>query len=174
MDFNQSTDDNLFDHARIVGKPHARIDGALKVTGQAPYAYERHDVAAHQLVGYPLCATIAKGRITHMDATAARAAPGVAAVVTTLDIAPLAQAKSNVARLFGGDTVAHYHQAIAVVVADTLEQARSAAALIEVRYQDEQGVFDLDAAWEQQTPDEPLSDVGDVDEAFKKRRSNAG
>ena len=51
MDFNQSTDDNLFDRARIVGKPHARIDGALKVTGQAPYAYERHDVAAHQLVG---------------------------------------------------------------------------------------------------------------------------
>ena len=167
MDFNQSTDDNLFDRARIVGKPHARIDGALKVTGQAPYAYERHDVAAHQLVGYPLCATIAKGRITHMDATAARAAPGVAAVVTTLDIEPLAQAKSNVARLFGGDTVAHYHQAIAVVVADTLEQARSAAALIDVRYQEEQGVFDLDAAWEQQTPDEPLSDVGDVDAAFK-------
>ena len=167
MDFNQATDDNLFDHARIVGKPHARIDGALKVTGQAPYAYERHDVVEAQLVGYPLCATIAKGRITHMDAEAARAAPGVAAVVTTLEVEPLAQAKSNKARLFGGDTVCHYHQAIAVVVADTLEQARSAAALIQVRYEEEAGVFDLEAAWEKHHVDEPISDVGDVDAAFQ-------
>lgn len=168
MDFNQPTEDNLFDHARIIGKPHARIDGTLKVTGRAPYAYERHDVVAGQLVGYPLCATIAKGRITHMDASAARAAPGVVSVVTTLEIEPLGRAKSNIARLFGGDAIEHYHQAIAVVVADTLEQARSAASLIEVSYQEEQGDFDLEAAWERlQGTGEPLSDVGDVDAAFK-------
>ncbi|CAN0359206.1 unnamed protein product [Ectocarpus sp. 12 AP-2014] len=168
MDFDQSTEDNLFDHAHIIGKPHARIDGALKVTGSAPYAYERHDVVANQRVGYPLCATIAKGRITHMDASAARAAPGVLSVVTTLEIEPLGRAKSNVARLFGGDTIAHYHQAIAVVVAETLEQARSAAALIDVRYQEESGVFDLEAAWDRlQGTGELLSDVGSVDAAFQ-------
>lgn len=168
MDFNQSTEDNLFDRARIIGKPHARIDATLKVTGRAPYAYERHDVVANQLVGYPLCATIAKGRITHMDASAARAAPGVVSVVTTLEIEPLGRAKSNVARLFGGATIAHYHQAIAVVVAETLEQARSAAALIDVRYEEEPGVFDLEAAWDRlQDTGEPLSNVGDVDAAFQ-------
>lgn len=168
MDFNQSTEDNLFDHARVIGKPYARIDGMLKVMGRAPYAYERHDVAADQLVGYPLCATIAKGRITHMDASAARSAPGVVSVVTTLEIEPLERSENNVARLFGGDKVAHYHQAIAVVVADTLEQARAAAALIEVSYQQEQGVFDLEAAWAQlNSAGEPLSEVGDVDAAFK-------
>lgn len=168
MDFNQSTEDNLFDRARIIGKPHARIDATLKVTGRAPYAYERHDVVANQLVGYPLCATIAKGRITHMDASAARAAPGVVSVVTTLEIEPLGRAKSNVALLFGGATIAHYHQAIAVVVAETLEQARSAAALIDVRYEEEPGVFDLEAAWDRlQDTGEPLSNVGDVDAAFQ-------
>ena len=168
MDFNQSTEDNLFDQARIIGKPHARIDGALKVTGSAPYAYERHDVVANQLVGYPLCATIAKGRITHMDASAARAASGVVAVVTTLEIEPLDRSENNVARLFGGDAIEHYHQAIAVVVADTLEQARGAAGLIEVSYEEEQGVFDLEAAWDRlQGTGEPLADVGDVDAAFQ-------
>lgn len=167
MDFNQSTDDNLFDHARIIGKPHARIDGVLKVTGHAPYAYERHDVVANQLVGYPLGATIARGKITHMDASAARAAPGVAAVITTVDIEPLNRAKSNIARLFGGDTVEHYHQAIAVVVADTLEQARGAASLIEVRYEEIPSTFDMEDAWQRlQNTGEPIAHVGDVDAAF--------
>lgn len=167
MDFNQPTEDNLFDHARIIGKPHARIDGILKVTGRAPYAYERHDVVANQKVGYPLCATIANGRVTHMDASAARGAPGVVSVVTTLEVAPLGRAKSNDARLFGGDVIEHYHQAIAVVVADTIEQARSAAALIDVSYEEAPGVFDLEAAWERlQGTGEPLADVGDVDAAF--------
>ncbi|MCS2607947.1 aldehyde oxidoreductase molybdenum-binding subunit PaoC [Halomonas dongshanensis] len=169
MDFNQASEENLFDHARIVGKPHARIDGRLKVSGQAPYAYERHDVAAGQLVGYPLGATIAKGRITHMDATQALKAPGVAAVVTTLDVAPLNRAESNVARLFGGDVVEHYHQAIAVVVADTLERARGAANLIEVRYAEEDAEFDLEAALERlQNLGEPAADVGDVEAAIAK------
>lgn len=168
MDFNQATDDNLFDHARIIGKPHTRIDGILKVTGQAPYAYERHDVVANQLVGYPLCATIANGRVTYMDASAARAAPGVVDVVTTLDIEPLERADSNVARLFGGDTIQHYHQAIAVVVAETLEQARGAASLIEVRYEETSGVFDLESAWERlQNTGEPEAEVGDMDAAFQ-------
>ena len=167
MDFNQPTDDNLFDHARIIGKPHARIDGLLKVTGHAPYAYERHDVVANQLVGYPVGATIAKGKITHMDASAARAAPGVAAVVTTVEMEPLDRAESNIARLFGGDTVEHYHQAIAVVVADTLEQARGAASLIEVRYEEAPSTFDMEDAWQRlQNTGEPIANVGDVDAAF--------
>ncbi|NVF14017.1 aldehyde oxidoreductase molybdenum-binding subunit PaoC [Vreelandella maris] len=168
MDFNQSAEDNLFDHARVIGKPHPRVDGLLKVTGRAPYAYERHNVVANQLVGYPLCATIAKGRITHMDASAARAAPGVAAVVTTAELEPLERAKSNIAHLFGGAKIEHYHQAIAVVVAETLEQAHGAAGLIEVRYEEAPGVFDLEDAFERlQDIGEPQTNVGDVDAALQ-------
>ncbi|WP_447554556.1 aldehyde oxidoreductase molybdenum-binding subunit PaoC [Vreelandella sp. EE22] len=168
MDFNQSADENLFDHARIIGKPHTRIDGALKVTGTAPYAYERHDVAKNPLVGYPLGSSIAKGRITRMDATAARNAEGVAAVITALDIDELPRAESNVAKLFGGDMVEHYHQAIAVVIADTLEQARAATSLIEVEYEEIPGEFDLDDAWKRLQDRDVVSHVGDVDAAFER------
>ncbi|MCP1313280.1 MULTISPECIES: aldehyde oxidoreductase molybdenum-binding subunit PaoC [unclassified Halomonas] len=168
MDFNQSADENLFDRARIIGKPHTRIDGALKVTGTAPYAYERNDVVENHLVGYPLGASIAKGRITRMDASAARNAEGVAAVITALDIDELPRADSNVAKLFGGDIVEHYHQAIAVVVADTLEQARAATSLIEVEYEEMPGEFDLDDAWKRLQDRDVINEVGDVDAAFER------
>lgn len=168
MEFNQPAEDNIFDHAKIIGKPHRRVDGPLKVTGRAPYAYERHEVVQGQLVGYPVGATIAKGRITAIDADAARAAPGVAAVVTTLEVDPLPLGMLNVARLFGGSEVQHYHQAIAVVVAETFEQARAAAALVKVTYEEEEADFDLDAAFKRlEGSGEPSTDVGDVEAAFK-------
>lgn len=168
MDFTRPADDNLFDRARLIGQPHRRIDGALKVTGTAPYAYERNDVVAGHLYGYPVGATIARGRITAIDTAAARAAPGVRAVVTTLDIAPLGKGTNNVARLFGGDAVAHYHQAIAVVVADTFEAARAAANLVSASYEAEEAVdLDLAAAFARlEGTGKPDTDVGDFDAAF--------
>lgn len=168
MDFNQPADQNLFDRATVVGKPHARIDGLLKVTGTAPYAYERHDVVAGQLYGYPVGSAIAKGRIVAIDAEAARGAPGVRGVVTTLDIEPLGIWDYNVARLFGGDVIEHYQQAIAVVVAETFEQARAAAALIEATYERDAIDVDLEAGWQRlQGTGEPSTQVGDVDAAFE-------
>lgn len=167
MEFNEPAGQNIFDRATIVGKPHPRIEGPLKVTGTAPYAYERHGVVAGQLVGYPVGSTIAKGRITSMDASAARSAPGVVAVVTTLEVDPLPLGMLNVARLFGGNEVQHYHQAIAVVVADTLEQARSAAALVRTTYEEEESDFDLDAAFQRlEGSGKPSTLVGDVETAF--------
>ncbi|NKJ94690.1 molybdopterin-dependent oxidoreductase [Rhizobium leguminosarum bv. viciae] len=168
MEFNKPADQNIFDQATIIGKPHTRIEGRLKVTGRAPYAYERHDVVSGQLVGYPLGSTIAKGRIISMDTAAARAAPGVVAVVTTLEMEALPLGFYNVARLFGGNEVQHYHQAIAVVVAETFEQARSAAALIKTSYETEEGDYDLDAAFKKlQGSGKPTTDVGDVEAAFR-------
>ncbi|MFB9175485.1 aldehyde oxidoreductase molybdenum-binding subunit PaoC [Roseibium salinum] len=168
MEFNQPAGQNIFDGATIVGKPHLRVDGPLKVTGTAPYAYERHDVVDGQLVGYPVGSGIAKGKITSMDASAARAAPGVVAVVTTLEIDPLPLGMSNVARLFGGSEVQHYHQAIAVVVADSFEQARAAAALVKVSYEEEKSDFDLDAGFRRlEGTGDPSVDVGDVEAAFR-------
>lgn len=169
MDFNEPAGENLFDQATIIGKPHTRRDGPLKVTGTAPYAYERHDVVAGQLYGYPVVSAIAKGKILSMDAATAKAAPGVRAVVTTLEIEPLGIWNFNVARLFGGDVVEHYHQAIAVVVADSFEQARSAAALIETKYQEEEIDVDLDAAFQRlEGTGKPSTLVGDIDKAISE------
>uniref|UniRef100_UPI003B525661 aldehyde oxidoreductase molybdenum-binding subunit PaoC n=1 Tax=Roseovarius indicus TaxID=540747 RepID=UPI003B525661 len=169
MEFNSPVDTNLFDDAKVIGKPTHRIDGPLKVTGSAPYAYERNDAAPDALYGYPLGAAIGHGRITSMDAEAARNAPGVRAVVTTLEIDPLEKGMNNVARLFGGDEVQHYHQAIAVVVADTFEEARAATALIEVQYEEgEPANLDLDEAFARvEGSGEPDTLVGDVDAAFR-------
>ncbi|WP_226580911.1 aldehyde oxidoreductase molybdenum-binding subunit PaoC [Acuticoccus sediminis] len=167
MEFREPAGNNIFDNARIVGKAHPRIDGPLKVSGTAPYAYERHDVVDGQLYGYPVGAAIPKGRVTAIDAEAARAAPGVHAVVTTLEIEPLGIWDYNVARLFGGDVVEHYHQAIAVVVADTFEQARAAAALVSATYEPEEADVDLDAAFDRLLgTGEPSTMVGDVETAF--------
>ncbi len=79
-----------------------------------------------------------------MDLAAARAAPGVLAIVTARDRAgKLGKGRFNTAKLFGGPEVEHYHQAIAVVVAETFEQARAASHADPVDYVARAGPFDL-------------------------------
>jgi len=145
MKFTTPAGINPIDRLKVVGKPHERIDGKFKTTGTAPYAYERHDVAPGQAYGFILGAGIAKGRIDSMNLAAAKAAPGVIAIVSTLDTPKLTLSMMNIASLFGGAEVAHYHQAIALVVAETFEQARAAASLIRVDYARAPGKFDLAA-----------------------------
>jgi xanthine dehydrogenase YagR molybdenum-binding subunit len=143
MKFDTPASRNPIDQLKVVGKPHSRIDGPLKVTGTAPYAYERHDVAPNAAYGYMVGSAIAKGRVRRVHTAEAKAAPGVLAVVTTLDLPKLPLGDRNAASLFGGPIVQHYHQAIAVVVAETFEQARAAAHLVRVDYAPERGKFDL-------------------------------
>ncbi|MFC3711201.1 aldehyde oxidoreductase molybdenum-binding subunit PaoC [Sphingoaurantiacus capsulatus] len=152
MKFDAPAGPNLFDNAKIVGKSTPRIDGPLKTTGKAPYAYERHDVAPNQAYGYVLGSAIAKGRIVSMDVAEARAAPGVLAVIATTDMKQLPKSDYNTVPLFGGAAITHYHQAVACVVAETFEQARAAAALIRTRYDRVPGRFDL----EKLAPSAPL------------------
>jgi xanthine dehydrogenase YagR molybdenum-binding subunit len=146
MKFETAAGTNPIDQLKVVGKATDRIDGPLKVCGAAPYAFERHDVAANQAYGYVVGAAIAKGRINRIDTNDVKAAPGVLAVVTTLDMPRLTKGKQNTASLFGGPVVEHYHQAIAVVVAETFEQARAAANLLRVDYARQEGRYDLAAA----------------------------
>jgi xanthine dehydrogenase YagR molybdenum-binding subunit len=146
MKFDTPATTNPIDQLKIVGKPTDRIDGPLKTTGAAPYAYERHDVVPNQAYGYVVGASIAKGRIAALDTSAARAAPGVLAVVTAKDAGKLGKGKYNTAKLLGGPEIDHYHQAIAVVVAETFEQARAAAQLVRVDYARSKGAFDLASA----------------------------
>ncbi|MEE3624372.1 aldehyde oxidoreductase molybdenum-binding subunit PaoC [Nitrospirillum sp. BR 11752] len=146
MKFDTPAGTNPIDQLTVVGKPTDRIDGPLKTTGTAPYAYERHDVVAGQAYGHVLGAAIAKGRIIRMDLAAALAAPGVITIVTAETAGPLGKGKWNTAKLLGGPDIQHYHQAVALVVAETFEQARDAASLIKVDYQAEPGAYDLAAA----------------------------
>jgi xanthine dehydrogenase YagR molybdenum-binding subunit len=178
MKFDTPATDNPIDQLRVVGKPIDRIDGPLKTTGTAPYAYERHDVSPGQAYGFVLGAGIAKGRIQAMDTAAARRAPGVLAVVTTLDMPPLEKGAMNTATLFGGPEIQHYHQAIAVVVAETFEGARDAASLIRVEYARQPGRFDLAAEAPKAQPvagdsgegsgGPPEDRVGDFEGAFAR------
>ncbi|MBZ6377141.1 xanthine dehydrogenase [Pacificimonas flava] len=153
MDFNAPAGDNLFDRATVVGKSTPRIDGPLKTTGTAPYAYERHEVASNAAYGWIVGSAIAKGRISAMNVEDARRAPGVIAVLAAPEMEPIGSSNWNYAPLFGGREVAHYHQAVACVVAETFEQARAAAALIRTDYERTSGEFDLAAV----APDAPLA-----------------
>ena len=95
--------------------------------------------------GYVVGSAIAKGRIASIDLTAAKAAPGVLAIVTAENAGKLGKGNFNTAKLLGGPEIEHYHQAIALVVAETFEQARAAAQLVRVDYVRAEGAFDLAA-----------------------------
>ncbi|MCQ1775951.1 xanthine dehydrogenase family protein molybdopterin-binding subunit [Neorhizobium galegae] len=171
MQFDKPATTNPIDQLKVVGKPIHRIDGELKTTGLAIYAYERHDKNIPYVYGYPVGSAIAKGRVKSIDTSAAKRADGVLGVVTTLDVGDLEKGKFNTAKLFGGAEIQHYHQATAVVVARTFEQARAAAALVKVAYEQETGSYDLRAAMPSaKKPDEsqePDTAVGDFDAAFR-------
>ncbi len=169
MKFDTPATTNPIDQLKVVGKPTDRIDGPLKTTGAAPYAYERHDSLEGVAYGYVLGAAIAKGRIKAMDLGRAKAAPGVLAIVTAQTAGKLTKGDFNTANLLGGPEIQHYHQAVAVVVAETFEQARAAAALIRVDYERTQGRFDLASEKDAAPPagkDNPDTAVGDFDKAF--------
>ena len=146
MKFDTPATTNPIDQLKVVGKPTDRIDGPFKTTGTAPYAYERHDAVRNQAYGYVVGSAIAKGRIASIDLTDAKAAPGVVAIVTADNAGKLGKGNFNTATLLGGPDIEHYHQAIAVVVAETFEQARAAAQLVRVDYVSVKGAFDLAAA----------------------------
>jgi xanthine dehydrogenase YagR molybdenum-binding subunit len=176
MKFDAPAGTNPIDQMKTVGKPIDRIDGPRKTTGLAPYAYERHDVAPRQAYGYMVGSAIAKGTVNRVDTADALAAPGVLAIVTTLDVPAPLKGKRNTAPLFGGAKVTHYHQAVAIVVAETFEQARTAANLVRVDYGRTPGKYDL-AAEAPNAPLEggssgegshspPIDRVGDFDKAF--------
>ncbi len=145
MKFDTPATTNPIDRMKVVGQPHDRIDGPLKTTGTAPYAYEQHAATPDHAYGYIVASSIARGRIAGIDTQAARRAPGVLAVVTAADAGKLGKGKYNTARLLGGPEIQHYHQAVAVVVAETFEQARAAASLVHVDYVRTPGQFDLAA-----------------------------
>ncbi|MGC8340139.1 aldehyde oxidoreductase molybdenum-binding subunit PaoC [Cronobacter sakazakii] len=170
MKFEKPATQNPIDQQNVVGRPRDRIDGPLKTSGQATYAYEWHDKAPNAAYGHVVGSAIAKGRIVAMDIQAAQQAPGVLTVVTAENAALPGKGDMNAATLLGGPDIEHYHQAIALVVAETFEQARAAAGLITVEYEEVPGHYDL--AQEKPSVTTPPDDtpdkiVGDFNRAFE-------
>ncbi|EKK5220785.1 xanthine dehydrogenase family protein molybdopterin-binding subunit [Cronobacter sakazakii] len=170
MKFEKPATENPIDQQKVVGRPRDRIDGPLKTSGQATYAYEWHDEAPNAAYGHVVGSAIAKGRIVAMNIQAAQQAPGVLAVVTAENAALPGKGDMNAATLLGGPDIEHYHQAIALVVAETFEQARAAAGLIAVEYEEAPGHYDLAKQKPSVTtpPDDtPDKIVGDFNSAFE-------
>src|SRR5216684_7784390 len=162
---------NMHLTTRAAGAPLSRLDGVQKVTGTATYAYE-YPVEGVTYV-FPVQSTIARGRVVSIDASAARALPGVIAVLSRENaprIAPLDYAELAV---FQTDAVAYHGQFVAAVVAGTSEIARQAASLVVVRYEEQPHDVELRAdRGDLYTPerlltgDETDTESGDVEAAL--------
>ena len=121
-----------------IGQPQSRVDGRLKVTGAATYPADVPIAnAAH---AYCVMSSIASGRIVSIDSSAARAQPGVLRVYTHETMrGRLAKSDflSTSVQALQDDHVWHQGQIVAIVVADTYENAREGAARVRVQYNEE-------------------------------------
>jgi xanthine dehydrogenase YagR molybdenum-binding subunit len=165
-----------------VGKPLDRVDGRLKVTGQAKYAAEfRFPNLTHAVL---VTSTVAKGRMTALDTAAAEKAPGVIAVMTHRNAPKMKPteafgageglaAGSTTAPILQADQIFWHGQPIAVVVAGSFEQARHAATLVRATYDSKPGAFTLDAKAKVFVPEKLVGEkpeivVGNAEDALKK------
>jgi xanthine dehydrogenase YagR molybdenum-binding subunit len=119
----------------LIGAPVARLEGELKVTGQARYAgeYPLEGMA----YGSVVTSTIARGRVRSIDVASVMKLPGMIGVVDHRNAQRL-QDIGDAEALYLQDDVVHYRgQAIAIVVATTLEHARAGAEALVVEYDEE-------------------------------------
>ncbi len=146
--------------ARYIGKEMSRVEGVAKVTGKAKYAAEFQ--VPNLSYGFIVMGSIAKGAIKSIDTTEASHAPGVVRVFTHLNAPkpgpktsteqapPRANEEQDKAfRALQSDRIYFNMQPVALVVAETYEQARYAARLVQVTYNAEKHETDTEAVREQ-------------------------
>ncbi len=158
---------------RAVGAPVARVEGRLKVTGEARYAYEYR--AERLTYGWIVQSPIALGRVRGLDAQAALAVPGVLEILWHGNAPRLeGEIENGELAVLQSERVAYRGQIIACALAETLEAASEAASLVEpdfeqerhdvVLHQDHPRLFEP----EQVNPSYPArSEHGDPDLALK-------
>jgi xanthine dehydrogenase YagR molybdenum-binding subunit len=141
---------------RYIGKEMSRVDGVAKVTGKAKYAAEFQ--VPNLAYGFIVLSTVAKGTITAIDTREAEASPGVIRVFTHLNTPRLGPGSSEEApprgtreeedksfRALQSEKIFFDRQPVALVVAETYEQARYATRLVKVSYNAEKHVTDTEA-----------------------------
>src|ERR1051325_2795365 len=162
-----------------IGAPAPRIDGRLKVTGEARYASDMP--LADPAYAYLVTSGIAKGRIAAIDDSASRAVPGFLDSLTHQNAADTIKP----GKLFsdGGylgttitplasDRIQHDGQIVAVVLAGTFEAAREAAHRLDIVYEDEEPAAGFDSpgattvAAKEASPSHEDPAVGDAEAAF--------
>src|SRR6266540_2180331 len=129
----------------LLAQPEYRVEGPLKVTGRARYSADV--LKQDMLTAKFLLSPHAHARIVSIDTAAAKAVPGVHAVLTGQDIGP---------KLFGRvlydwpvlayERVLYPGERVAAVAAETREAAEEAVARIEVEYEELPGIFDGEEA----------------------------
>jgi xanthine dehydrogenase YagR molybdenum-binding subunit len=148
--------------SKIIGVATPRVDGPLKVSGAAMYASDYHFPGL--LFAWPVCATIANGTITALDTAAAEKMPGVVAIYHRANIGKLYRVPpaSGFSLIvdekrppFEDDVIRYYGQYVAVVVAQTVEQARAAAESINVSYKQQKPDTSGNLLHSQLTTDKP-------------------
>ncbi|HTG22169.1 MAG TPA: xanthine dehydrogenase family protein molybdopterin-binding subunit [Reyranella sp.] len=175
------TPDPLMNKHGLIGKPVSRIDGPLKVQGKARFAAEVP--LPGLLYASLLYSTIARGRIATLETAEAEAAPGVALVMTYRNApgiappplmmsAPKAGGASGLP-IMRDAKIRWNGQPVALVLAETQEQADHAVSLIRVTYAGAPAVTSFDTAKAKaRTPEnilgEPSSiEIGDAEIALK-------
>jgi xanthine dehydrogenase YagR molybdenum-binding subunit len=125
----------------IIGAAVPRIDGPLKVSGNAMYTADFHFPG--MVYAIPVCSTVAKGKITRLDASDAEKMPGVVAILHRENIGRLYRSARDLtfsAYLderrppFEDDVIYYNGQYVALAVAETFEQAQAAATAVQVSY----------------------------------------
>lgn len=176
------TPDPLASKHGLIGAALSRIDGPFKVAGKARFAAEvPFDNLLYAAFAF---STIARGTIASIDTSAAESAPGVALVMTYRN-APRLKAPA----LFGSapdaagpsdlpvmqDSAIRWNgHPIAVVLAETQEQADHAKTLVHVRYEKEQAVVSFDKAKTAAHPpksilgEPPEVKIGDAEAALRR------
>lgn len=135
-----------------IGKPIDRVDGRLKVTGTATYAAEFP--VKNLAYGVSITSTITKGRVKNIDSRQALKMPGVIGIMTSENSMQLhfpsgsdpgngKFAEKDLLPL-QNDRVFYGGQHIAVVVAETFEQAEQAAALVKVTYDEQPATIGIE------------------------------
>ncbi len=161
----------------LLGKSVSRVEGRSKVTGSALYTADRHlSNAAH---GVLVVSTIGKGRIVSMDETAAKAAPGVLAVLTASNMPKLNPLPEDITgpdkpgerRVPLEDNIVHhYGQQIGFVVAETLEQAQQAVHLLNIKYEEKRPALHFEQA--ESTAFEPDAFFGEKELQLQVQRGD--
>lgn len=174
---------NLPQGNEIIGAKVPRIDGALKTTGSARYAVDHH--FPNLVHGVPVQSTIGKGRIRSLDASAAEKMPGVILVLHHGNMLGAYrffphQEDGTISESrppFEDDKIYYWGQFVAVVLAETLEQAKAAAQAVKVEYDAETPDVRTDlgadfngkreSSWRRGDPDQALSEASvTVDQTY--------